>query len=356
MPTRSHRRRNATRTPVFRRVLVGCLVSLLAIATLAAALHYSRSTAQETQIESSAADPGADYRYPAEEVFDFSNVNSDRPDYRYSVIPRGAYTEAELRTAIQNDPVVAAHYQQLDQSKLRTEVVARDRYVHVSYRKGNEIFWTKNKVLLRQGERIITDGTTQVRARCGNCISEQPLSPASENEPDAVEFDRLVDAVPKTPAWAAAVQPVAPSATNPGVAAPASAALGSAASDPPTPLAASGFGFAAPTPLAASETDPPADGPTAPLPSPLPGPGPDAGLPPFIYVPGLLPSDPLGPVWPPDELFPNPPDGQTVYDIPPPGAPGDPVNPVPVPEPGTLILVGGALAELIRRTMRSRQR
>jgi hypothetical protein len=340
-------------------MLAGCLVSLLAIAILAAALRSSNNSAQGTQIESSTADTGLDDSHPADEIFDSSNVSSDRPDYLYSVIPRGAYTEAELRTAMQNDPVVAAHYRQLDQSKLRTEVVARDRYVHVSYRKGNEIFWTKNKVLLRKGETIVTDGSTQVRARCGNCISEQPLLPTAENEPDVVEFDRLVDAVPTPAPQVALVQPVAPSAANRGLGAPEIAAPGSTAGGAPTPLAASRLGAAGiPTPLAASESATPAGGRTSPTPtpSPNPGPGPDVVPPSFVDVPGLPPSDPLDPLVPLDELFPNPPDGPPVYDVPPPGSPGDPPNPTPVPEPGTLILVGGGVAELDRRKKRSRKR
>ena len=103
-------------------------------------------------------------------------------------------TSGELRRAITADPVVAAHYAKLDRSRIRTEIVPRDRFVHVSYRKGNQVFWTKKKVLLRRGETILTDGTTQIRARCGNCISEEPLAPTAADEPDVVEFDRLTDA------------------------------------------------------------------------------------------------------------------------------------------------------------------
>jgi len=134
---------------------------------------------------------------------------SGRQSYRYSVVPGGTHNPDELRHAIKRDAVVAAHYANVDRTRLRTEVVPTDRYVHVSYRKGNEIFWTSKKVLLRKGETILTDGKTEIRARCGNCISEQPAGPTSAEEPDVVEFDRLTDALPRATAPEVALVPPA---------------------------------------------------------------------------------------------------------------------------------------------------
>jgi len=348
-------------------VLAGCLVILAVIALLTAALRFS-SNPQETRIDPFTVDTGTDNEFPLEETFDVTNVKFDRPDYRYSVIPRGAYTETELRTAIRTDPVVAAHYKHLDQSKLRTEVVASDRYVHVSYRKGNEIFWTKKKLLLRKGETIVTDGATQVRARCGNCISEQPQSSTSEDEPDEVEFDRLVDAdgvpAPVAP-QVAVVQPVAPLTTAGEVAAPGSPTPGSLAppflsggsveasspvGDPTSRLAASASGARAATPLVPSKRDP-ATGAS----SPDPTLDPEAGPPSFFDVPGLGPSD-VDPLAPPDELLENSAYVPPVNDVSPAGSPDEPANPVPVPEPGTFLLLGSGVAELIRRTTRARRK
>src|SRR5262245_4871361 len=121
-----------------------------------------------------------------------TQAGAQRPVYKYSVIPGGAYDDEELQRALA-DPVVAAHYANLDRAHVRTEIVPADRYVHVSYRKGDRILWTSKKVLLRAGERILTDGKTQIRSRCGNCISEAPLGPTETDEPDLVEFDRLLD-------------------------------------------------------------------------------------------------------------------------------------------------------------------
>jgi hypothetical protein len=87
---------------------------------------------------------------------------AERLVYKYSVIPGGAFNSDELQRALA-DPVVAAHYKKVDPANIRVETVPADRYVHVSYRKGDAILWSKKKVLLRKGEKILTDGTTQIR-------------------------------------------------------------------------------------------------------------------------------------------------------------------------------------------------
>lgn len=56
------------------------------------------------------------------------------------------------------------------------------RFAHVSYRKGDRLFWTRNKVRIPAGERILTDGRHEIRARCGNRIED---SPEGEVEPEA---------------------------------------------------------------------------------------------------------------------------------------------------------------------------
>ncbi len=71
----------------------------------------------------------------------------------------------ELRDAIRLDAVVAAHYKDLDQSQLQVRTIAHDQYAYVSYRKGDAIYWTTNKVLLRQGETVMTDGAKLIRGK-----------------------------------------------------------------------------------------------------------------------------------------------------------------------------------------------
>jgi hypothetical protein len=268
-----------------------------------------------------------------------TGLAADGPLYRYSVIPGGVCTANSLRNAIQVDPVVAAHYQNLDQSKLQVRTVARDQYAYVSYRKGDEVLWTKNKVLLRQGETIITDGTKQVRAKCGNCISLDPQLPTAAEEPDVVEFDRLVDPVAPPAAGRPEVVLVPPSPVASG----APAVLQQLIPPVTDPLAAGRFSGGTSSPLAAGNRltggDPDMPGP------PMDVPGPQFPLPPgsFPQPPGVVPT-------PPEDLLPT--SDNPLLDEPPTWVPPTdlpPGNPVPVPEPGTLLLVGVGVAALVRR-------
>ena len=118
-----------------------------------------------------------------------ASAESSRPNYPFSVIGGGVFNAAELGAAIKRDDVVAAHYKDVSLEDVRVERVTEPRFAYVSYRKGDEIYWTKNKVRLHPGETILTDGDTQIRARCGNCISLEPMLPTSPDEPESVQLE-----------------------------------------------------------------------------------------------------------------------------------------------------------------------
>ena len=119
-----------------------------------------------------------------------------RANYNYSVIPGGARNAQELAHAIQTDDVVADHYRDVDPSTMRPQTVSVERMAHVSYRINDRVFWTKKPVRIYEGETILTNGETEIRARCGNAISMAPLLPTSDDEPESTEFDALTDTGP----------------------------------------------------------------------------------------------------------------------------------------------------------------
>ena len=75
-----------------------------------------------------------------------------RPVYRHSIVPGGAYSRAEVADAIRKDAVVAAHYQDIDVDKVHAKTSGVARAVYVSYRVGDQVYWTKNRVRLPAGE------------------------------------------------------------------------------------------------------------------------------------------------------------------------------------------------------------
>jgi hypothetical protein len=124
----------------------------------------------------------------------FLNVNSGPPDERplfpLSVIPRGVASAQELKTALAHDSVAATHYAGFAVASSHLVTVQQDRAVFVSYRRGNRIFWTKNRMWLRRGERLISDGRNSARARCGNRISEVAALPIAAEEPSEKILDQ----------------------------------------------------------------------------------------------------------------------------------------------------------------------
>ncbi len=203
--------------------------------------------------------------------------------YPYSVVDGGVHGVQELQSAIRRDPVVAKHYSNFKLDRARVVEAKADRDFHVSYRMGDEIFWTKKKLKVTKGEKLITDGANFTRTRCANVLSEVPKGKTSLNEPTPEVLD--------TPR----LSPSDPSPFMPPIV---------IAGGTPGPIGGSGGGV----------EDPDGEG-VFPSPSPgglpghslLPGPGTD---------PGTDPGTGTGP------------------------------NPAPVPEPTTLLLLGSGLAGL----------
>jgi hypothetical protein len=134
---------------------------------------------------------------------------SDRPIFPYSIIPGGARNRRELQSALAADPVAAHHYSDFRVQSASLVRLSAARKVYVSYRLGNRVFWTKQKVTLHSGEPVLTDGTHFARARCGNRISLLP-GPTSSAEPAAAtlggpvfpsRFPAAPDMLPAAPIW-----------------------------------------------------------------------------------------------------------------------------------------------------------
>ena len=88
--------------------------------------------------------------------------------------------------------MASAHYAGFDVAAAHVVRVEQSRLVHVSYRVGDKIFWTKNKVRLAAGEDLLSDGTHLVRTRCGNRIADEPEGPVLDNEPAPEVLDALM--------------------------------------------------------------------------------------------------------------------------------------------------------------------
>jgi len=112
--------------------------------------------------------------------------------YRHSVVPGGVADKVELAQVLRTDRLVAAHYATFNVDKAHAVTVTSPRAVYVSYRKNDQIYWTSKKVMLEQGETLLTDGEHDIRARCANRISDVPQYPVETHGPSEAELDTVV--------------------------------------------------------------------------------------------------------------------------------------------------------------------
>jgi hypothetical protein len=177
------KRRNAG-TKICEKIrALGVLGLFLAISFL---LFYVISTyLPPEKIDNSAKAPASNTLTDSTRFF--IPTNSDpvqkRPLFPLSVIPRGVASARELQTVLAHDPVATAHYAGFSVANSRIVTVERPRAVYVSYRMGSQIFWTKNRMLLRRGETLISDGHNSARTRCGNRISDVAMLPTAAHDP-----------------------------------------------------------------------------------------------------------------------------------------------------------------------------
>jgi hypothetical protein len=181
----------------------GLLIALAAVLSLAVGstilLGHRTSPHKSGIIAKSFSVAGVQRNAKDETPFNLGSVASGPTLYPYSVVPGGVATPEELKSAVQRDPVVAAHYADFDVAKAHLIRLQEDHAFYVSYRLGNRIYWTKNKLTLFKGETLLTDGKHEARTRCANRLSETLVSPMSAKQPklEAMEASPNMDLVPR---------------------------------------------------------------------------------------------------------------------------------------------------------------
>jgi hypothetical protein len=121
-----------------------------------------------------------------------ATATTPRPLYRHCVMAGGVHGAAELASKLARDPVANIHYANFNVARASIVHVAKSRLVHVSYRIGDKIYWTRNKVRLAAGEELLTDGAHLVRSRCGNRIADTRQAIESDKEPAPEVLDALM--------------------------------------------------------------------------------------------------------------------------------------------------------------------
>jgi hypothetical protein len=105
------------------------------------------------------------------------DARASRAIYPYSLIPGGVRNSFELSESIAHDPVLAEHYRDIRPAAMFPLRLVTDTEGYVSYRVGSHIYWTHHLVRIRKGELVLTDGYRMIRGRCGNQIVPAYLRP-----------------------------------------------------------------------------------------------------------------------------------------------------------------------------------
>jgi hypothetical protein len=191
-PTRRHRRNR-----LIRRMLAGSLLAFFALGLSAIALRYlspslSHSSGTNKSISWQQAEAARERLLTTTEQALQPRAESARPVYPYSVVPGGVEDARELKWVAEHDPIVAAHYAGFDYDHARVVRLTLAQTVYVSYRIGKHVYWTRHRITLHKGEKVITDGKITARARCGNRVEEIPQQLNSSSEPPAAKFEEPI--------------------------------------------------------------------------------------------------------------------------------------------------------------------
>jgi len=186
--TRRHRRNR-----FIRRSLATLFVAVLTAGVSTFALRYFSPSlfraSQPTPHIFPQPEPSHDSAASVDEI---SEAQSSRPIYPYSVVPGGVEDAKELKWVAEHDPIVAAHYAGFNYARAQVVRLTLARTVYVSYCIGNRIYWSRRRITLKKGEKLLTDGRITARTRCANRVEEAPQQQASPNEPPVEKFEEPV--------------------------------------------------------------------------------------------------------------------------------------------------------------------
>lgn len=201
-PYRLHRKRRKQRAP--RAIWVG-FAALAAFGIVCAALLVDPAAAPQGAVGSLWQKAIALGRAKLQA----DTAPGKRVIYPYSIIAGGVHNKAEFEEAMKTDPVAAAHYANFNAAKFHLVKLQKPMFAYVSFRVGDNVYWTSHKVELRAGDVLISDGEHLGRTRCGNRVCATPKLPTYNHEPSEKELNTPVRPRVETEAFNA-VAPTSP--------------------------------------------------------------------------------------------------------------------------------------------------
>jgi hypothetical protein len=122
-------------------------------------------------------------------VRDVNPARLEKASTALYVVRTGVHDENEFRA--HPDTIASRFYRSLGITKIDGYKSGFGGFVYVSYRRGNQCcFWTNRKHLVVPTQVLYTDSGFWIRKRCGNALSDQPMSPieSSDRQPNDDEL------------------------------------------------------------------------------------------------------------------------------------------------------------------------
>lgn len=187
---RAYIRRSVKQARLQKRLAVAAMLTVSCCAAFL--LRQEPQAPVGSSFTAAVPDPAIRTSPEIKRVADGSTPAAPRRIYPFSIVPGGVSSRADIAHAILTDKTVAAHYAGFAVDKASLQTVPKARAVYVSYRKGDQVYWTSRPVTLAEGESILSDGQNDIRARCGNRISDTPQLPVEAKGPAEQELDTPV--------------------------------------------------------------------------------------------------------------------------------------------------------------------
>jgi hypothetical protein len=114
-------------------------------------------------------------------VKDANPVRLEKTNTALYIVRTGVHDQNEFRT--HPDTIATRFYRSLGITKIDGYKPGFSGFVYVSYRRGNQCcFWTSRKHLVVPTQVLYTDSGFWIRKRCGNALSDQPMSPVESSD------------------------------------------------------------------------------------------------------------------------------------------------------------------------------
>jgi hypothetical protein len=174
--------------PVNKKVIITFAVIVIAALLLAVANHgrspkpnaapQKQTGTSQPAVASLQSTPAA----PAQAIH-----ASYRP-LNFALLPGGFTSVDEFRQRVAKDPVLRSFYGSCADPHVGMQALPSDILVFVTFRRGNEIKWTRKPMLVHIGEYVLNFCGKTVLARCGNVVSWSPMQPSEDIPPSLLEI------------------------------------------------------------------------------------------------------------------------------------------------------------------------